>query len=68
MEKEAEICHMIEAAEAGAIILRDRQLREMSNKGGSHFLLLRATQLTIGSRDEEEITSFIIRNWEPAEA
>lgn len=33
VEKEAETCHMIEAAEARAIVLRDRKLQEMSNKG-----------------------------------
>jgi gentisate 1,2-dioxygenase len=33
VEKEAETSHMIEAAEARAIVLRDRKLQEMNNKG-----------------------------------
>lgn len=33
VEKEAETSHMIEAAEARAVVLRDRQLQEMNNRG-----------------------------------
>lgn len=33
VEKEAELCNMIEAAESRALVLRDRQLQEMNDKG-----------------------------------
>jgi hypothetical protein len=33
VEREAETCHMIEAAEAREVVLRDRQLQEMNNRG-----------------------------------
>lgn len=33
VEKEAELCHMIEAAEARAIVLRDRALAEARERG-----------------------------------
>ncbi|KUJ17727.1 uncharacterized protein LY89DRAFT_60414 [Mollisia scopiformis] len=41
VEKEAETCHMIEAAEARALVLRDRQLQEMNNKAQTKLKVLK---------------------------
>jgi gentisate 1,2-dioxygenase len=55
VEKEAETSHMIEAAEARAIVLRDRKLQEMNNKGKSW-----ATARGTLSRNTLKIDDFLL--------
>jgi hypothetical protein len=35
VEKEAEVCNMIEAAELRAVVLRDKKLRQLQEQGSS---------------------------------
>jgi hypothetical protein len=39
VEKEAEVCNMIEAAEARAVVLRDKKLRQLQDQGLSQLFV-----------------------------
>jgi hypothetical protein len=63
VEREAELCHMIEAAESRALVLRDKQLQELNNKGKlftSWFMWER--RLIVCSPSQEETPWASIRN------
>jgi hypothetical protein len=49
VDKEAEVCHMIEAAEARAVMIRDKHLQQLSNKGSWRLISPRSKVLIVCS-------------------
>ncbi|KAL3425249.1 hypothetical protein PVAG01_02040, partial [Phlyctema vagabunda] len=57
VEREAETCHMIEAAEVRAIVLRDRQLQEMNDRAANKKRLLLVLSTTNSKEKHEKLKS-----------